>query len=160
MTKEITKAFILQQMQDKFGLREFEAAKFLFSEQVIPVYEIGGHINKFFIQKETVSITSGAPTGFLFFTVPENERWTFTNYNITFMTGTYTVTGVYIVRISSGTVNSLYLDQVLGRSGSYAINLATPVVLESGDSINILVDGYSVTGDLRLTVDTMMEEIR
>ena len=159
MTKEITNAFILQEIQDKFKMREFDAAKFLFDETVVPVYDIGAHLHRYFVEMVTLSITS-APTAYTFFTVPQDERWTFTNYNITFMTGAYTVTGVYITRISSGPTHYLYLDQELGRSGSYAISLATPVVLEAGDEIRVLVDGYTSTGDLRVGVDVMKETIR
>ena len=158
MTKEITKAIVLQQIQDKFSLREFEPAPFLFDETVVPVYNIGTHFKHFYVQEKTESITSASGTRF--FTVPDTERWIFSNYNITFMTGTYTVTGLYSFRIRTSEFNSIYFDQELGRSGSYAINLPTPVVLNPGDTLEILVDGYTATGDLRLTVDTEVEEIR
>ena len=46
MTKEITKSFILQQIQDKFRLREFTAENFLFSETVIPIYNVENHLEE------------------------------------------------------------------------------------------------------------------
>ena len=158
MTKEITKSIILQQIQDKFKLRDFEPANFLFDETVIPVYDIGPHLYNRHVMMKTMSVTAG-PAGILFFTVPMDERWTFTNYNVTFMTGVFTVTGLYIHRTATGT-ESIYLDQVLGRTGSYAINVASPIVLDAGDKVWMYIDGYTSTGDLRLTIDVMKETIR
>ena len=159
MTKEITKSIILQEIQDKLKLREFESAKFLLDETVVPVYDIGYHLGKRFIEMKTVSITAG-PDAYVYFTVPENERWAFSNYNITFVTGVYGVTGLFITRASSGAGAFLYLDQKLGQTSSYPVNLGMDVVLDAGDNISIFVDAYTSTGDLRLGIDVTKEEIR
>jgi len=158
MTKEITKAFILQQMQDKFGLRELEPETFRFSEMVIPTYNIEKHLRLNETLFKDVSITSAA--GFTFYTVPSTEKWSLNGYNVVFMaSGAYKVTGLYIDRKLS-LATSLYLDMTEGQTISYAVNLPKPCELEPGDKIRILVDDYTSTAYLRLYADVLKEEIR
>jgi hypothetical protein len=159
MTKEITKANILQEMQDKFKLRELIPEKFSFSEQVIPTYNIEQHLEYRYATFNVVSVTSAA--GFLFFTVPANEKWTLNGYNVMFMAaGAYKVSGVYITRVKRMTGAIFYLDLKEGQTVSYAVYLATSIILEAGDTLSILVDDYTSTADLRLYIDYMLEEIR
>jgi len=158
MTKEITKAVILQELQDKLKLREFEPANFLFEETVIPTYEIAPHLLHGRISQANVSITSAA--AFLFFTVPDNEKWRFSRYDIIFMgSGAITVAGVYIQRKNSG-IYFAYLDLEAGQTVSYHTELPTPVVLWPGDTIHVTVDGYTSSQYLRMYLDYEREEIR
>ena len=158
MSKEITKAFILQQMEDKFGLRELVPERFTFAENVVPVYEIEQHLEKTIVDYTDVSITSG-PAGYLFFSIPENQKWKLRGYNVIFMAaGAYKVTGLYIRRQLYDRL--IYLDMTLGRTVSYSVNLPSPVVLEPGNKIYVYVDDYISTADLRLYIDYTMEEIR
>ena len=73
MTKEITKANILQEIQDKFGLREWEATKFLFNETVMPIYDIDQHVRKWVCIRGRKPIAGNGAVSF--FSVPPVERW-------------------------------------------------------------------------------------
>ena len=159
MSKEITKAFILQQIQDKFGLRELSPEIFRFSEEVMPVYNIENHVQTWISEFAEVSIT--ATGGIEFFEVPQTERWYLRGYNVLFMgvADQIKVSGVYLTRVKTPT-SSLYLDLVKAQAISYAYNLPTSVTLNAGDKLKILVDTYVSTQDLRLYIDYMKEEIR
>ena len=159
MSKEITKAFILQEIQDKFTLREFEAAKFLFSETVIPVYNIETHLEKWTADFKDKSITGTG--GVSFFTVPSDEKWTLWRYDIVFMAaGAYTVSGAYTHRFSNAAGQICYLDLGSAKSASYHIETSTPVVLMPGSELFVNVDGYTSTADLRMYIDCLVETIR
>ena len=160
MTKEITKAYIIQQIQDKLGLRDMEPERFRFSEQVIPIYNIESHLQRGDIISETKSVTS-APYAHTFFLVPENQRWTLRTYNIIFMAaGAYKVTGLFITRARSGGSQLMYLDMKLGQTVSYVVDLPKAVLLYPGDKINIYIDDYTSTADLRVYADVTKEDIR
>ena len=159
MTKEITKATILQEMQDKLKLREFDPANFLFSETVHPVYNIEQHLQHWKTAYAEQTIMSAV--GVTFFTVPQNERWYVNGYNIVFMgAGAYTVSGMYIERIDAGIGVFLYLDLTAAQTVSYAVNLPKVLALNPGDQLNINIDSYTSPQDLRLYIDYMVEEIR
>ena len=159
MTKEITKAFIIQQIQDKFTLRELIPETFSFGETVVPVYNIEQHLEEHIGVYEQISITSTGAK--VCFTVPENEKWMFSRYTVVFMGGgAYTVTGVYIHRRTANPAFFMYLDMEAGRTASYHINLTQPVVLTGGDTIEVYVDGFTSTQDLRLYLDYMREILR
>ena len=158
MTKEITKAFILQQMQDKFKLREFEASPFLFSEIVSPVYNIEQHLEEMCTRYVERAITSTGGQWFL--TIPDNERWHLKRYDVVFMgVSTFTVAGVYIERINRSPADSyIYLDLEAAQSVSYHKDV--DVILNPGDDVSISIDGYTSTLNLRLYYDYLREEIR
>ena len=158
MTKEITKAFILQQLQDKFKLREFEPGKFLFSETVLPVYNVEPHLSTWEVLETTVSITSAA--AFNFFIVPDNERWTLRAYQLLFgMTGAIKASGLLISHRPTY-LDSIYLDLKKGQEVSYLVNLPQLVVLQPGNTLRVLIDTYVTTQDLTVHVDIKREEIR
>ena len=161
MTKEITKAFILQQMEDKFGLREFAPEAFTFLETVIPTYNIEQHLISYWTKYNYKSVTS-APAVYLMTTVPINEKWTVRGYNVVFMAvGAYTVTGIYVQRQNAIPPDAIYyLDMELGQSASYAHELRTPLVLSPGDALYVYVDSYTSTADIRLYLDYEKEIIR
>ena len=160
MTKEITKAFILQQIQDKFKLRDYEHEKFVFSETVIPTYNIEQHLVDYSAAYKTVSITSGS-SGYEFFLIPENERWALATYNVVFITGVYGVTGLYIVRAKRTHDGAMaYLDMTAGQTTSYAKHLPQPVILDAGDRVYLYVDSWTSIGDLRLYIDYTRVVIR
>jgi len=159
MTKEITKSIILQEMQAKFQMREFEPAQFLFAETVVPTYNIRPHLVTMEQKFMTVGISSSGPRQF--FIVPEDEQWHMALYDVVFMTGAFTVAGVYILRkknFSSGEM--IYLDLKAAQNVSYHTELKQPVTLLPGDQIIINIDGYTSTGDLRLYIDYEVETIR
>jgi len=156
MSKEITRAIILQQIQDKLKLRDLVPERFTFSEEVIPIYNIEPHIREQISEIATVSITSAA--GFVFFTVPQNERWVLNRYNIVFMAaGAYKVTGMYILR---STGNAIYLDMKEGQTVSYAVELRNPCILDAGHALYVLIDDYTSTANLRVYVDYEREVVR
>jgi len=158
MTKEITKAFILQEMQDKFKLREFVPDVFTFSEQVVPVYNIEQHIEEATQKKAVVSITSA--TGFLLLNVPPTERWSLNGYTVIFTgAGAFTVSGIYVVRKASPAY-LFYLDLTAGQTVSYTHLLPVPLRLHPGDSLRVLVDGYTSTQDIWMYADYIKEELR
>ena len=159
MTKEIAKAFILQRIEDKFGLRELTPEKFSFSEQVVPVYNIEQHLEEWWQRYLTKSITSSDP--FPLFTIPAHGKWTLRSYDVVFMTGAFTIAGLYLKR-KNGTPSDayIYLDLKAAQSASYHIDLNPPVVCQPGDIIFVYVDGYTSTGDLRVYVDYKLETIR
>ena len=157
MTKEITKSIILQEIQDKFKLREFADAKFLFDETVIPVYNVEQHLAHAEVKEKTVSITSG-PAGFLFFTLPWTERWSIHTYNIIFMTGVFSVTGLMVARRLDA--DYIYIDMTQGQTTSYTVNLPKDIICNPGDTLRVYVDGYTSTGNLMLRLDTTVEEVR
>jgi len=156
MTKEITKAIILQELQDKFKLRDFDPAKFLFDETVVPTYDIGQHLAKLGVEDKIMSIASTGNT--VFFTVPQNEKWTLHGYNVIFMTGVYTIAGVYL--LVPALAEYFYLDLTAAQNTSYQHFLKHPVTLDSGDGIATNVDGYTSTGNLMIRVLVTKEEIR
>ena len=159
MTKEITKVKIIQELQDKFKLREFEPEVFSFSERVVPTYDIGQHVKHPKIGYKQVSCTSAS--GFLFFTVPVDEKWYLQRYTVVFTgAGAIKISGVYIARTAASGSLLVYLDLALNQIVSYAHDLPKPVELVSGDTISILVDDYTSTQDLRLYIDYTKEEIR
>ena len=158
MTKEITKANILQEMQDKFRLREFAPSKFLFDETVVPVYEIEQHSQDWIAKEATVSITSAA--AFTFFSVPINERWYLRSYTLIFgATGPHKASGMFIGRRDYPTI-PLYLDLTKGQEVSYLTVLPHLAVLNQGDLLRVLIDTYVSTQDLTVHIDYRREEIR
>ena len=158
MTKEITKAHILQELGDKFQLREFEAERFLFSELVVPVYDIAPHLTRHEVKHATVSITSTA--SFLFFTVPENERWILRAYQVIFgMTGAHQGTGLHI-RYRPLLADSIYLDLKKGQDVSYLVTLDSPVIIQPKSCLNYMIDSYTSTQNLTIDIDVTIEEIR
>ena len=161
MTKEITKSILLQQIEDQLKLREWEAARFLFSETVIPVFDLREQIQEPAVNYQEMAI-SAAPVGILFFTVPVDERWYLNRYNVVFMAaGAYTVTGVYVHRKKEKRYGSfIYFDMVAGQSVSYTHDLPNPVRLDSGDKLYIYIDGYTSPADLRLYIDYIVEVVR
>ena len=159
MTKEITKAFILQQIEDKFKLRELTPEKFAFSEMVIPTYNIEPHLSVWEAKNSLVSITS-APTTYLFFTVPGNERWTLRGYYLVFYSeGAYKVSGVNVA-YRPGAGDNIFLDLKKEQMTSYIVNLPVPVVLDSGNTLSAYVDTYVSTANLKLVIDVKVEELR
>ena len=157
MTKEITKARVLQEMQDKLLLREFIPEKFLFSETVTPVYNIEQHLEQWWQNYIEASVT-GIGIKY-FYAVPEDERWHLKRYDVVFMSGAFTIAGVYIRRRNRDPSDAyMYLDLTAAQNTSY--HHETDVVLTAGDTLNINVDGYTSTGDLRLYIDYKMEKIR
>ena len=156
MTKEITKARIIQEIQDKFKLREFSPERFLFDETVVPIYNVGSHLEKWEVKRNTVSITSAFYP--IFFTVPDSEKWTIRAYQPTFVSGSYTIAGVLVGRPT--TAEYIYMDLKAAQNVSYLVNLPVPVIVQSGEVIYVSVDGYTSTGDLLLQMDVMVEEIR
>ena len=159
MTKEITKAIIIQEIQDKFKLREFEPEVFTFSERVTPIYDIREHLTHWEVKQETESITSGS-TPFLFFTVPDKEQWRLRAYQLIFYNaGAYQVSGLYISH-RPGAGDYIYLDLKKNQADSYLVNLSTPVILQPSNRLYVLVDTYVSTANLKLLIDVEVEEIR
>ena len=156
MTKEITKARIIQEIQDKFALRELEPEVFSFSERVIPTYNVEQHLLAWTAKYETVQMTSAA--AFEFFEVPENEKWKLRRYDVVFLAaGAYKVTGLYVARKGSSHV---YLDLKKAQTESYHIDLVEPVDLQPGDKIHVLIDDYTSTAGLRVYIDYQIEVVR
>ena len=159
MTKEITKAFILQQIEDKFKLRDLVPEKFTFSETVLPVYNIEQHLKKWEVLEKTVSITSA--TGFLFFFVPPTERWCLRAYQIIFGgTGAHKGTGLYVTHRPSEITEYIYLDMKKDQDVSYVVNLPVPVVLDPGCVLRYFINSYTSTQDLTIDVDVQKEIVR
>ena len=158
MTKEITKAIILQEMEDKLKLRELAPERFTFSEMVIPIYDIEPHLVKPEIKKKTVSITVGSEA-YVFFSVPTNEKWHLHGYNVIFMTGSYTVAGLMIYRKGTA-ANYFYIDLTAAQSVSYSNQLPKDILLDHNDQLHLSIDGYTTTGNLELRIDVTTEEIR
>jgi len=158
MTKEITKTIILQQLQDRMGLREFAPAPFLFDETVIPTFDIGGEFQTIEIEYEQVSITEAGAA--LFFSVPEDEAWRLTRYTVVFMgAGAYTVSGVYWRKLGEPE-NFMYLDLTAAQSTSYHVNIIHPPRLPPRAYLYVNVDGYTSTQNLRLYIEYIKETIR
>jgi hypothetical protein len=158
MTKEITKAYIVQQIEDKLKLRDLEPERFTFSERVIPVYNIEPHLSTWKVKYTTVNITSA--TSFKFFTVPQNERWTLRAYHVVYlMTGAIKGSGLFIGD-RPGAGDFIYLDLKKGQEVSYLITLGVPVVIEAGSTLNYLIDTYVSSQNLAVYIDVLVEEIR
>ena len=159
MTKEITKARILQELQDKFALREHLPASFLFEETVIPTYDIEQHLGAWEIKAKTQSITSA--TSYIFFAVGPKQRWLLRGYTVIFLaTGAIKGSGLYITNRPPILTNLQYLDLTKGQEVSYTVNLSVPVVLGPNAQLGYLIDTYVSTQDLLIYVDILKEEIR
>ena len=161
MTKEITKAYILQQLEDKMGLREFTASPFLFDETVIPVYNIEQHLQQQWSGYIEVSIIDTG--GVLLLSVPADQRQTFARYDVVFMgISTCTVAGVYVKRRSghNPTGSFTYLDLTAAQTVSYHIDLHTPVMMDPDDKLYISIDGYTSPMNIRFYYDYIREDIR
>ena len=158
MTKEITKAVILQEIQDKFKLREYVPTKFLFDETVVPTYDIGEHLKHPEVVLKDITVSSG-PTAYMIAMVPENQRWALHSYNVIFVTGSYTVAGVMLYQ--KGLVaDYLYIDLSAAQSTSYINYLPTELALDPKDRLYVYVDGYTSTGTLNVRLHVTKEEIR
>ena len=137
MTKEITKSIILQEMQDKFQLRDFESARFLFDETVIPTYDVGAHVKHWTVTRDR-QVVSG--NGALFFhVVPYDERWRVRKIDVYSETGgNFDIDQIFIATagteyqylffntaapIANGTVNMFNLPQdiAMQRSMLYTV---------------------------------------
>ena len=158
MTKEITKAIILQQIQDKLKLRELTPERFAFSELVVPTYNIEPHLGEWEVIENTVSITSAA--SFTFFTVPQDEQWLLRSYVVVFgMTGAHKGTGLLINK-RPATGGYIYLDLIKGQEVSYLTNLPVCVKLHPLSELKYLIDTYASTQDLLIMIDVLKEKIR
>ena len=158
MSKEITKSFILQEITDKFKLREWEPERFTFSEQVVPVYNIEQHLKTWEVVSNTLSMTSAA--AFTFFTVPQNERWVLRGYQIIYgATGAHKGTGLFLSYRPEGT-DIIYLDMTKGQEISYCVNLPILVTIEPKTRIKYLIDTYTSAQDLTVDIDVQKERIR
>ena len=159
MTKEITKAFILQQIQDKFKLREDIPERFLFGETVIPTYNVEQHLLSWEVKRVAISITSA--DSFVAFTVPDNERWTLRAYTIIYLApGAHTGTGMHISARPPGVAWAIYLDMKKGQDVSYLVTLPAPVVLDPGNVLGYLIDTYTMTQSIFVYIDVQVEVIR
>jgi len=156
MTKEITKAIILQAIQDKMKLREFAPSPFLFDETVVPVYNIGEHFRK--VERLTVTQVINSTGARKFWDIPETQQWELHRYNVLFLTGSFTIAGLFLGRPADP--DYVYLDLKAAQNVSYANDLPKPAILRAGDSIWINVDGYTSTGNLMVIADVIKEEIR
>jgi len=158
MTKEITKSIVLQQLQDRMGLREFTPAPFLFDETVVPTFDIGGELRTTELDFAEKNVTGTG--GVLFFIVPKNEKWTIKRYDVVFMgAGAYTVSGVYWRKFSDAT-RFVYLDMTAAQTTSYHVEMIQPPVVPASSNIYINVDGYTSTQYLRLYIEYIKETIR
>ena len=160
MTKEITKAIILQEIEDKFKLRELAPDVFAFSELVVPTYNVDPHLRHPYSNVKEMSVTSAGAVSF--FVVPSTERWYLRRYDVIFMAaGAYTIAGLYVRRVHklSGSA-TIYLDLAAAKSASYHIDLVESVRLDPGDEVLANVDGYTSTANLRVTADYEVEVIR
>ena len=160
MTKEITKSIILQKIQDRLGLREFEAAKFLLDETVVPTYDIHHDLEiwrSYFVNTSAITETGAK----ILTSVPANEKWLLRAYTITFISGAITIAGVYVLRSTRrDDTDFSYLDLTAAQSTAYLRTLPEPVVLEPGDALYVNVDGYTSNAILRLNYDYRVEELR
>ena len=157
MSKEITKSYILQEIQDKFKLRDLIPSKFVFEETVMPVYSIEEHL----VTNEAKAATKPISTigGREFFLVPDDERWFLNGYTVVVVTGTYTFAGVYITRKAAPSY-FLYLDLTAAQTLSYAHFLPRKLTLSPGDIVGINIDGYTASGNLAMYIDYGKETIR
>ena len=159
MTKEITKSIILQQIQDKLGLREFDAAKFLFDETVVPVYNIEAHLGDWDVLEEVKTISSA--TAFTFFSVPMDERWLLRAYTVIFgATGAHKGTGLFMTYRPYPNIESMYLDMTKGQEVSYLVTLPAIVVLNPKTQLKYLIDTYVCNQALTINIDVLKEKIR
>ena len=149
----------MQELQDKFGLREFEASRFLFNETVIPTYEIGGHLKKWEVTSNTQNVTT---TGdIFFFEVPNTERWILRAYQVIYlMTGAIKGSGLIATLRPNTSAHFIYLDLKKGQEVSYLVNLPCPVVLEPGNMLKYVIDTYVSSQNLTIYIDIQKEEIR
>ena len=85
MTKEITKANILQEIQNKFGLRDFEPERFLFGEFVTPVYDIEHHVKTWTTIRYRTQVTGNGAVAILL--VPGNKEYNIRRVNVLHETG-------------------------------------------------------------------------
>ena len=158
MTKEITKSIILQEIQDKFKLRELTPEKFTFGEEVVPTYDVSQHLVTGIVKAKNISITSAA--AFVFFAVPQDERWFLRSYQVIFKAvGAYTVSGAY-VGYRPLITDYIYLDLTAAQSTSYLVILPSLVQLDKPNQLFINVDGYTSTADLEVDIDVLVEKIR
>jgi hypothetical protein len=158
MTKEITKARIIQEITDKFALRDLEPETFAFSEMVLPVYDIEQHLGEW--ETTFVSLSVTAIGGVQYYSVPYDEEWLLDAYNIVFMgAGAITVSGLFIERKNDPN-KYIYLDLTAAHTVSYCVVLPHPFLLQPGDTINVNIDGYTSTQDLRLYINHRKEKLR
>jgi len=160
MTKEITKAIILQRLVERFGLREFTPSKFLLDETVIPTFDIQHALGNWRSSySNTPTITGTGPV--LVCGVPDHEKWHLRAYTVTFVSGSVTIAGLYIKRIDCRSATDFsYLDLTAAQSVAYLRTLPEMVTVEPGDMLYLNVDGYTSDAVLRVDYDYKMEEIR
>ena len=157
MTKEITKAYILQAIQDKFKLRELVPSTFTFSEEVVPVYNVEPHLTRWEIKQKTVNINAAA--AFTFFTVPQDEQWLLRSYQVIYgMTGAIKGTGLYVYRYLSSYY--IYIDLKKGQEVSYLFTPPNPIVIQSLSTLSYAIDTYVSSQNLTISIDVQVEVLR
>ena len=162
MTKEITKAIILQQIQEKFGLRELESEIFRFSEMVIPIYDIGMHVKNWDLQRYREEITGNGSLHFI--TVPDNERWKMRRIIVVAEAGgTYNIAIIYIYHPSHSTDNNYIFYNTVAPIAAGTVTIfefPQDIPVEEGDNIDINISGFSVGGYTSIHILREVETIR
>lgn len=155
---EITKSIILQQLQDKFALREWIPERFSFLETVIPVYQIEQHLREW-ITADSGAISISSTTDFMTFTVPANERWYIRTYTGIFATGNYNIGAVKLNRANSDTTMYLEIEEHLNGL-SWVHEFPVPLVVVAGDKLVVTCSGHTTTGNFKLYIDYDKEMVR
>ena len=158
MTKEITKSYILQQIQDKFKLRELVPEVFSFQETVVPVYHVEPHLTKWEIKREVNAISGTGAS--VFFQVPGNETWILRSYTVEFLgVPTIKLAGAYIQR-GCDVNHYIYLDLEKNQILSYVNILPEAIHIDSGDQIFLNVDDFTSGMSIAMKIDVKVEEVR
>ena len=110
MTKEITKSIILQEIADKFALRDFEPEKFLFGEYVIPTYDIAPHVRNWVNTRHRIEVTGNGSYQILY--VPATERYHVRRMSLLHETGANFDIDQVLIAGLSGSVQYLFYDTV------------------------------------------------
>ena len=110
MTKEITKASILQEIQNKFGLRDFESERFLFGELVTPIYDIAPHVRNWVTERYRSSVTGNGPVQILY--VPADTEYRIRRVSVLHETGAnFDIDQVFLEGVGNA-VQYLFYDTV------------------------------------------------
>ena len=161
MSKEITKANILQEIQNKFKLRDFEPEKFLFSEIVTPTYDIGDHVKHWESERFREQITANGVA--VMCTVPDNERWRIRKVDVINEAGAnYLINQVLFY--GSATKNQyLYFNYTgIASGGIELFSLRQDIFMEHGelDTFRINVASFVAGGYASVHILKEVETIR
>jgi hypothetical protein len=143
----IRRPSILRRLTDRLGIEPLaQASDMNLSPQVVGITNLDELLAETKIAAFTISVTANAY--YTLATVPVGKRWKIVSYRISRQSGTYTFS--YTAIVNAAGVSTIVDEYVAATSRQH--NPPQKFPMDEGSYIRILTGGYSVTGDLELSM--------